>query len=123
MTLGSKQMPRKDMRKALGASLRAEQDAVKTRFERAETALARTGTPTANSREERVVRDSFTMPTDEYERIAALKKRMLTRGVSATKSEVLRAGLAVLNSMDDKQLVEILTRVPKVKTGRPPQMT
>ncbi len=111
------------MRKALGASLRAEQDAVKTRFERAETALARTGTPTANSREERVVRDSFTMPTDEYERIAALKKRMLTRGVSATKSEVLRAGLAVLNSMDDKQLVEILTRVPKVKTGRPPQMT
>jgi hypothetical protein len=117
-------MTKKDMRKALGASLRAEVDAVKTRFERAETALARSSTttpPVAPVPEERVVRDSFTMPTDEYEQIAALKKRGLQRGVSATKSEVLRAGLAVLRAMDDRQLADVLGNVPKVKTGRPRQ--
>ena len=110
------------MRKALGASLKAEEDAVKTRFERAEMMLARTSTlPTAPTQEDRVVRDSFTMPTDEYEQIAALKKRGLQRGVSATKSEVLRAGLAVLRVMDDRQLADVLAGVPKVKTGRPRQ--
>lgn len=109
------------MRQALGASLRAEENAVKTRFERAETALAKNTSTREMPREERVVRDSFTMPSEEYEQIAALKKRVLMRGVSATKSEVLRAGLAVLNAMDDKQLAETLTSVPKVKTGRPPQ--
>ena len=116
-------MTKKDMRKALGASLRAEETAVKTRFERAETALARTAAPPAPApaKEDRVVRDSFTMPTDEYEQIAALKKRGLQRGVSATKSEVLRAGLAVLRAMDDRQLADVLTNVPKVKTGRRPQ--
>ena len=115
---------RKDMRKALGASLRAEEDAVKTRFERAETALAKTATPPApgsqaTSSNERVVRDSFTMPTGDYSLIAAIKQRCLKRGVSATKSEVLRAGLAALDTMTDKELVEILERLPKVKTGRP----
>jgi len=114
-------MQRKDMKKALGASLRAEEDAVKTRFERAETILAKSTPAREAPKEERVVRDSFTMPTDEYAQIAALKKRGLQRGVSATKSEVLRAGLAILQAMDDRQLADVLASVPKVKTGRPRQ--
>jgi hypothetical protein len=117
-------MPPKDMRKALGASLRAEEDAVRNRFERAETALAKTAAPRASgSREtgddERVVRDSFTMPTDAYRLIAAIRQRCLKRGISTTKSEVLRAGLAVLNAMTDKELAEAIERLPKVKIGRP----
>lgn len=115
---------KKDMRKALGTSLKAEENAVKSRFERAETVLAKTAaavTPGAREtqREDRVVRDSFTIPSDEYEQIASLKQRGLARGVSATKSEILRAGLATLKGMDDKKLAETLARVPKVKTGRP----
>lgn len=117
-------MAKKEMKKALGASLKAESEAVKARFERAETALAR---PVKSSealkseaaKEERVIRDSFTIPADEYAQIAALKQRVLRRGVAATKSEVLRAGLAALREMDDKTLLEALSDVPKVKTGRP----
>jgi hypothetical protein len=117
-------MPPKDMKKALGASLKAEQDAVKNRFERAETALAKTvaqraSDPRESSNDERVVRDSFTMPTEDYSLIATIRQRCLKRGVSTTKSEVLRAGLAALNAMTDKELVEIIERLPKVKTGRP----
>lgn len=110
------------MRKALSTSLRAEEDAVKSRFERAETALAKTARPPETPKEERVIRDSFTMPTEEYAQIAALKQRGLMRGISATKSEVLRAGLAILQAMDDRQLADTLANVPKVKTGRPRQM-
>lgn len=117
-------MPPKDMKRALGASLKAEQDAVKTRFERAETALAKTtaqraSDPRESGNDERVIRDSFTMPTDAYNLIAAIRQRCLKRGISATKSEVLRAGLAALNAMTDKELVEVIERLPKVKTGRP----
>lgn len=117
-------MTKKDMKRALGASLRAEEDAVKTRFERAETALAKPVAPRASGsdapdNDERVIRDSFTMPNNDYSRIAAIRQRCLKRGVSATKSEVLRAGLAALDAMTDKEVAETLERLPKVKTGRP----
>ncbi len=79
-------MPTKDRRAALGNSLKAEEEAVRSRFERAETALARneassetTAKPSQNSvldEETRVKRDSFTMPMADYELIAALQKKV-----------------------------------------------
>src|ERR1017187_4435057 len=45
------------------------------------------------SKKVKMVRDSFTMPQDDYAHIAALKERCLKAGVSAKKSEVLRAAL------------------------------
>ena len=117
-------MARKDMKKALGASLKAEEQAVRSRFEKAETVLAgtsehvRSGVDRQNSNG-RVVRDSFTMPTDDYDLISAIRKRCLKQGVSATKSEVLRAGLTALGAMPDKDLVKVIEGLLKVKTGRP----
>ena len=36
-----------------------------------------------------------------------------------TKSEVIRAGLHILESLSDEELVEVINRLEKVKTGRP----
>ena len=67
----------------------------------------------------KVVRDSFTIPKPEFEKIDALKKRALTLGVSVKKSELLRAGLLVLSGMSDTALKAAVANVPVLKTGRP----
>ena len=67
----------------------------------------------------KLVRDSFTIPKSEYAVLEGLKVRAanLTRPVK--KSELLRAGVAVLNAMPDKLFLAALNGVPSLKTGRP----
>lgn len=67
----------------------------------------------------KVVRDSFTMPSDEYAMLGMLKQRSLAAAHHAKKSELLRAGIKLLASLDDAALVRALTTVPAIKTGRP----
>jgi hypothetical protein len=67
----------------------------------------------------KVVRDSFTMPRADYAKIAALKQRCLDGGVAVKKSELLRAGLLLLDSATPEQLLEAVRAVETVKTGRP----
>ncbi|MFM0466753.1 hypothetical protein [Paraburkholderia strydomiana] len=73
------------------------------------------------ARKEKVVRDSFTMPKSDYEKIAALKQKCLDAGVSVKKSELLRAGLLMLEAAALKRLLAAVTAVEAVKTGRPPK--
>lgn len=117
-------MTKKDMKSALGASLKAEERAVKDRFEKAESVI---GGGKSSPKTEllpsngagRVIRDSFTIPGDEYELISRIKKRCMKAGVSANKSEVLRAGLAALDAMPDRELAKVFEGLARVKTGRP----
>ena len=67
----------------------------------------------------KVVRDSFTMPQADYEKIAQLKKRCLKSSVSVKKSELLRAGLHLLERLADADLLGEISRLESVKTGRP----
>jgi hypothetical protein len=67
----------------------------------------------------KLVRDSFTFPKDEYQAIAALKHKALGLKHSAKKSEILRAGLKLLSSLNDKAFLLALSKVPALKTGRP----
>ena len=67
----------------------------------------------------KLVRDSYTMPENEFEQLAALKKRMLALGVAAKKSELLRAGLALLAALKDADVAVQLKKIPALKTGRP----
>jgi hypothetical protein len=119
-------MPRKSMKSALSASLQAEDEAVKSRFEAADRVLATSqraaATPSvkqSQSTSNRVVRDSFTLPTDDYELIAAIRQRCLGAAVNVTKSEVIRAGLQALMAMPDAKLLKQVSNVEKVKSGRP----
>jgi hypothetical protein len=71
------------------------------------------------TKKEKVVRDSFTMPISDYEKIAALRQKCLAAGVSVNKSEILRAGLLVLEAAAPKRLLAAVNAVEQVKTGRP----
>ena len=65
------------------------------------------------------MRDSFTMPKDEYEVIDALKRRALGLEKQVRKSELLRAGIQALAAMNDRAFLKALSEVPTLKTGRP----
>lgn len=67
----------------------------------------------------KVVRDSFTMPQDEYSKIAEVKAICLKAKMHVKKSEVLRAGLKLLVALNDEQLKRELDNLEKIKTGRP----
>lgn len=72
-------------------------------------------------KQEKVVRDTFTMPKEDYEQLAVLKQRCLDAGLAVKKSELLRAGLLLLASEPTKRLLAAVKAVEPVKTGRPPK--
>ncbi|SAK75651.1 hypothetical protein AWB76_04945 [Caballeronia temeraria] len=72
-------------------------------------------------KKEKVVRDTFTMPRSDYEKIKKLTQRCLDEGVLVNKSELLRAGLGLLEAASPEQLRAAASAVEKVKTGRPPK--
>ena len=127
-------MTRKKLNSALSASLKAEGEAVKDRFERAETILkksqslsneAESDTSSHDSPKskpkKRVIRDSFTLPECDYELIETLKSRYLSLAINVNKSELIRAGLHVLNQMSEPELLSVIENLIRVKTGRPPK--
>jgi hypothetical protein len=67
----------------------------------------------------KLVRDSFTIPKDEFTVLEALKLRAAKLGRPAKKSEVLRAGVMALAAMGDAAFLSCVAGVPAVKTGRP----
>ena len=75
--------------------------------------------PAAKPPKRKPVRDSFTMPRDEYASIAELKLRLGKLGRLTKKSELLRAGVKLLAALSDTALLRALQAVPPIKTGRP----
>jgi len=70
-------------------------------------------------RKPKLVRDSFTMPKAEYQRIEVLKTRGATLGRPVKKSELLRAGIKLLDGLSDAALLQALGELSSIKTGRP----
>lgn len=67
----------------------------------------------------KVMRDSFTIPKNEFAQIAEMKKKAMGLGIDIKKSELIRAGLLLLNAMSDAAFKKALANVPTLKTGRP----
>ncbi|MDR2839506.1 MAG: hypothetical protein LBV49_13210 [Azonexus sp.] len=61
------------------------------------------------------VRDSFTIPAEEYAQITRLKKRL---GGSYKKSDLLRGGLAVLSALADDELKIIMAHIDRIEDMR-----
>jgi hypothetical protein len=76
-------------------------------------------TPKKQKHKIKVVRDSFTMPLNEYSKIAEIKDICAKAMMHVKKSEVLRAGLILLAELDIVQLKHTLGSLEKIKTGRP----
>lgn len=130
-------MAKKDYGAAFGKTIQAETEKVKSnkqvdddRFAKAEGYLDPKSTPNQQEPEQpkpqkqqkqqkRVIRDSFTLPTDDYELIATIRERCLDSRITINKSEVIRAGLHALNQMSNEELVAVVESLTKIKTGRP----
>lgn len=73
----------------------------------------------ASAKKPKLVRDSFTFPETDYALLAKLKQRALASGCEIKKSELVRAGLALLDSLAADDLAKALGAVERIKTGRP----
>jgi hypothetical protein len=67
----------------------------------------------------KLVRDSFTMPQADFALIGLLKERAIGFKRPAKKSELLRAGLQALASLNDTTLKAALDALAPLKPGRP----
>ncbi len=117
-------MAKKDFGAGISKSIIAETQKVQDRFAKAEQLLEPESTPSLPEPEKpknrkRVIRDSFTLPTDDYELITTIRERCLDNRITINKSEVIRAGLHALNKMSDEELLAVVDSLTKIKTGRP----
>ncbi len=75
--------------------------------------------PSAKHKHARLVRDSFTMPEDEYGLLAETKKACLTAGFEIKKSELIRIGIALVHELSTARIRKAQQSLQPVKTGRP----
>jgi hypothetical protein len=75
--------------------------------------------PKEKPRKAKLVRDSFTMPEQEYAVLGQVKKECLKAGFEIKKSELLRIGVALISQLDLATLKSVLGSLPQLKTGRP----
>ncbi|WP_342617135.1 hypothetical protein [Rhodoferax sp. GW822-FHT02A01] len=67
----------------------------------------------------KMVRDSISIPKNEYVVLDALKLRAGKLAAPAKKTELIRAGIKALAAMSDSAFVAAVRAVPSLKTGRP----
>ena len=124
-------MPKKhiDPLDGLDASLDAEHSAVAKRFSdadrftqarptRAVDAPAAVSSSATAAASRSTVRDAFSFPAADHARIAELQARCIAGGWSATKSEIVRAGLHALADLTDSSFQRTLDGLEKLKPGR-----
>lgn len=109
----------KSMKDALKKSVNQESKALETRFSKADKILGNAKQKTEPAKKEKVIRDTFSLPESEHSLLADLSDKALQLGIKTNKSELVRAGLKVLDGMSDAQLRKTLKAVEKIKTGRP----
>ena len=129
-------MAKKSIKSALSNTMNAEEDSVRDRFTKADSLITDTPRPveTASGEastskggevvapaipEKKVIRDTFSLPVDDYELIALIQQRCLHSAMNVTKGEVVRAGLKLLHALQDEKLLQALESVEKIKPGRP----
>ena len=105
------------------ATVTQQDVALVDRFDKADSILLKAPEPTPEPmpapQKSSVIRDTFSMPPDDYARIEELRIIANKEGRSSTsKSEVIRAGLHALDLLNAQQLVEVLNRLEKLVPGR-----
>lgn len=75
--------------------------------------------PAQKSKKVKLVRDSFTMPGNEYQILQDLKKASLKAGIEIKKSELLRIGVGLLKNLTIPQLDAARAALTKLHAGRP----
>ncbi|WP_339940590.1 hypothetical protein [Undibacterium luofuense] len=112
---------------AAGAASRQRSAAVKDDQKKTEAVKApvkapvklKVAKPAPKPAKTKLVRDSFTMPEDEYAILGATKKACLKAGVEVKKSQLLRIGLLLLSQTETPALKKLIAELPVLKAGRP----
>ncbi len=65
--------------------------------------------------ENSTVRDGFTFPKAEHDRLVELKKQLAEQGVIVKKSDLIRVGLILALSISPTKLKAVLAKLPPVK--------
>jgi hypothetical protein len=67
----------------------------------------------------KLVRDSFSIPENEYALLAETKKNCLKAGFEIKKSEIIRIGISLVHQLTLARLKKAQKVLQPVKTGRP----
>ena len=109
----------------LRKTMRDERGDLDERFERADVALGssssrKEGSPKTHRK--KVVRDTFSMPENDYALIEEIRERLIKdHAIVRNKSEILRAGLKVLQTLNSGELLDAAEKVELLKPGRRPK--
>lgn len=74
--------------------------------------------PSASAAAPKLVRDRFTLPQADHDRIGALKARMRDIGHPTKKNALLRVGLLMLSALSDDTLRQLLDQLPPAKAPK-----
>ncbi len=66
-----------------------------------------------------IIRETFSLPPGESAQIDTARRRSAMAGLMVNRSEIIRAGIAALQVLDDATFLQVVSTVPKLKTGRP----
>lgn len=101
----------------LARSLDDETAAVEKRFSDADRVTAGKAARPPQLPRRTIVRDTFSFPRGDHDLIAELRHRCFSAGFSATKSELVRAGLHALAAMPAPTFANTIAGVEKLKPG------
>lgn len=100
-------------------SKKQEKPAQQAKADPAPASKSKAKSPKEKPKKAKLVRDSFTMPGDEYAVIGDIKKACIGAGFAIKKSELLRIGVALLQKISPAQIQASLADLPAIKAGRP----
>jgi hypothetical protein len=81
--------------------------------------VSSTSAPATKTKKVKLVRDSFTMPANEYQILQDTKKASLKAGFEVKKSDLLRIGVGLLKTLSVTQLAAARAALTKLHAGRP----
>jgi hypothetical protein len=112
-------MSKKDFSQHARDTVASEKKVLEQRLKDADSILlGGTRSLTEKKRSSRVVRDTFSMPPDDYGRIDELRTRAALLGRITTKSELVRAGLHALLALGDAEFLKAINQLERVLPGR-----
>lgn len=112
-------MSKKSFDRQVQTTIDAEDRALQARLEKVDSVLLARPLPVKNEKaKSSVIRDTFSMPPDDYELIDQLRTRAALLGHIVTKSEVIRAGLHALTELEGDELLKAITKPVRLQPGR-----
>jgi len=69
-------------------------------------------------KQDKVVRDSFSMPKSEHASLKDLRSALARKGRICTKSELLRAGVQLVTAMKPAELLQLIDGLAPVAKGK-----